>query len=182
MELTINKKGYQRSSYKRKGYCYMKKGKRICVSPTKVKATKVSPTKYKIKDIGAKGKSKKPKGIPKLKKGRMSSEVKRILKKDIQPTNVTKTQWKKIFRKSKIPAKSWLGMFGTQIARRKYAKKGSPRYKNKMAFQKAINVLADVKEKALIPRKAIAKWKSLPPNVRARLMPERSKKNLKNVV
>jgi len=180
-QLTVQREGYYRRPYVRKGYCYTRNNKRICVPSVRIGRTRVPATTYKIRDIGAKGRSKKPKGVPKLKKGRMSREIARILKKDISPTDLTKNQWKKIFRKTKIPARSWLGMLGTQVARRKYAKKGSPRYKNKLAFMKAISVLADVKEKALVPREAIAKWKSLPPSVRARLMPERSKRKLKEI-
>jgi len=63
-KLLVHKKGYVRKAHHRKGYV-RKDGVRV--KPTKVKASKVSPTTYEMVDRGARGRGKKI--IPTLKRG-----------------------------------------------------------------------------------------------------------------
>jgi len=170
--LRIQRKAYARKSYKRKGFTMVRAGKRIRIKPTSVKATRVPATKFYRKDIGAVGRSKRPAGVPDLKKGRMSREVAKALGYAKAPTKLTNAEWKKVFRKSQVSGKAWLGMLGTQVARRKFATPSMDgRLPTKRAFQRAIGVLAQ--ERTLTPKEAIRAWKMMPSAERARRMPER---------
>jgi len=154
--LKVQRSGYKRRKYHRKGF----KRDHIYVPPTTVKATYVPPTTYYMKDIGEVGRSKEPyKGASKLKKGRMTEEIRKILGYPKRATELTASEWRKVFLGSKLSPRTWAGMILTQVARRKYAEKGSERYKDKLAFKKAFRILSDVHD--LTPREAIEKWKSM---------------------
>lgn len=166
--LKVQRKAYTRKAHGRKGF----RKDSIAVKPTMVKRAKVPATTYTIKDIGAKGRSKPPfKGAEKLKKGRMTQEIASVLGYDKSPTDLLASEWRNVFLFTKISPKAWAGMLLTQVARRKYAKVGTPRFENRKRFRRAFNILADVHD--LTPRKAIAKWKSMSPKARALAMPER---------
>jgi len=180
-KLKIDRKAYTRKAHRRKSYVKdVKKGRGVKlkrIPATTVKKTRVPRTRFLRKDIGAKGRSPRPKGVPKLKKGRMTRAVAKALGYEKRPTDLTGKEWKRVFDRSGISGRSWLGMLGTQVARRKYAKIGTVRAKNKKAFQKAISVLAKSREGQLIPREAIRKWsKVMTPRQRALAMPERGAK------
>jgi hypothetical protein len=131
----------------------------------KVKPSKVGAGTYYRKDIGALGRSKRPAGVPALKKGRMTMEVQRHLGYAKKPTKLTEAEWRKVFRGSELSGKSWLGMLTTQIARRKFCDSAS-RCEAKRAFIKAVNVLAQ--ERDLTPLLAVRKWKSMSHAARVR--------------
>lgn len=146
-KLKVDRKAYVRKAHKRKSYVKdVKPGrgvKRKRIPETKVKKARVPRTIYLMKDIGKKGRTPKPKGVPKLRKGRMTRAIVRSLGYSKPATQLTKKEWEKVFKKSNISGRSWLGMLGTQVARRKYARKGTARFTHKHAFQKGIKVLKD---------------------------------------
>jgi hypothetical protein len=142
------KRGYARKAYKRKGG--------IKVPATKIKPFCVPRTRFYIKDIGAVGRSLRPRGMSDLKKGRMKYAVFKALGYEKHPSALTEAEWRRVFEKSGITGRSWLGMLATQVARRKYAKTGE-RKKQKTAFQKAIAVLRKERKGELIPVEAIRK-------------------------
>jgi len=142
------KRGYARKAYKRKGG--------VKVSATKIKPFCVPRTKFYIKDIGAVGRSLRPRGMPDLKKGRMKYAVFKALGYEKRPSALTEAEWRRVFERSGITGRSWLGMLATQVARRKFAKEPK-RAEAKRAFQKAIKVLRKERKGELIPVEAIRK-------------------------
>ena len=151
--MKVSRKGYKRRGYHRKGFLRDS----IHVPPTEVKAAKVPKTTFFIKDIGAVGRAKEPyKGAAKLKKGKMTKEVARVLGYEKVPTELTVAEWERVFRGTRFAPKAWLGMLNTQIARRRFSTaEQDGRYPAKVAFQKAVGILARVRD--LTPREAIRK-------------------------
>jgi len=56
--LTVKRKGYARRGYARRGFTAVRDGL-VKIPPTKVRASRVPPTTFKIKDVGAVGRGKK---------------------------------------------------------------------------------------------------------------------------
>jgi hypothetical protein len=142
------KKGYARKAYKRRGG--------IRVPATRVKAHCVPHTSFYIRDIGAVGRSRMPAGMRPLKKGRMTFAVEKALGYAKHPSELSGTEWRKVFDRSGITGRAWLGMLATQIARRKFAKEPK-RAEAKKAFQKAIAILKEERKGELVPVEAIRK-------------------------
>jgi len=57
--IIVRKKGYTRKGYRRKAYSYYRNGKKINVSSTYVKPSRVKPTTYRMVDKGKPGKTPK---------------------------------------------------------------------------------------------------------------------------
>jgi len=176
--LMVRRKAHRRKSYIKD----VKRGKGVKLK--RIPATRVKGATFTIRDIGARGRSIRPRGVPQLKKGRMTEEIERVLGRGKIATELSDKEWAEVFRKTKIPAREWLGMLGTQVARRKYAGKDEPkRLANRKRFERAISILAREKKGKLIPKEAIYKWsKVMTPRERALAMPERGKRKLAEVV
>jgi hypothetical protein len=142
------KRGYARKAYRRKGG--------IKVPATKVKPHCIPHTRFYIKDIGAVGRSRMPAGMRPLKKGRMTYAVGKALGYEKRPSELTGAEWRRVFERSGITGRSWLGMLATQVARRRFAKEPK-RAEAKEAFQKAIAILKEERKGELVPVEAIRK-------------------------
>jgi hypothetical protein len=151
-KLLVHKKAYCKKGYARKAY--KRKGTRI--PATRVKPHCVPRTSFYIRDIGAIGRSKVPAGMRPLKKGRMTYAVQKALGYAKHPSELSGAEWKKVFERSGITGRAWLGMLATQVARRKFAKEPE-RAKAKRAFQKAIAILKEERKGELVPVEAIRK-------------------------
>jgi hypothetical protein len=151
-KLLVHKKAYCKRGYARKAY--KRKGTRI--PATRVKPHCVPRTSFYIRDIGAVGRSKMPAGMRPLKKGRMTYAVKKALGYEKRPSELTGAEWRRVFERSGITGRAWLGMLATQVARRKFAKEPK-RAEAKEAFQKAIAILKEERKGELVPVEAIRK-------------------------
>ena len=152
-KLLVHRKAHCKKGYHRKAYT-RKHG--IHVPATHVKPFCVGSTSFHIRDIGAVGRSKMPAGMRPLKHGRMTMAVARALGYAKHPSELTTSEWKKVFDKSGVSGRAWLGMLATQVARRKFAKTGE-RAEAKKAFQRAIKVLKEERKGELVPIEAIRK-------------------------
>jgi hypothetical protein len=152
-KLVVHRKAYCKKGYHRKAYT---KKRGIHVPATHVKPHCIGSTSFRIRDIGAVGRSRMPAGMRPLKHGRMTYAVARALGYAKHPSELTATEWKKVFDRSGVGGRAWLGMLATQVARRKFAKSGE-RAEAKKAFQKAIAILKEERKGELIPVEAIRK-------------------------
>jgi hypothetical protein len=143
--------GYERKPYKR-----CKKKKCIRIPATSVSPHCVPASTFYIKKVGAPYRSVAPAGMRPLKKGRMTYAVVKALGYEKRPSELSIAEWRRVFERSGISGRSWLGMLATQVARRRFAKEPK-RAEAKKAFQKAIAILKEERKGELVPVEAIRK-------------------------
>ncbi len=165
-KLVVHRKGYVRRPHLR--HAYRRKDGTL-VKATHVKETRVPPTTFEIKDVGAKGRGKKLFEVHKGKMTKVALEA-GLLEAGQHIGELSLTKLKKLadLLVKKYGAKSAKGMFQAQELFRKRMKDG---FRTKMA--KIREYIGDKYSKQLVPEKAIQKWKSMSPAARAKVMPER---------
>ena len=154
--LLVHRKAYCKMGYERKPYKRCKKKKCVRIPATSVSPHCVPSSTFYIKKVGAPYRSVAPAGMKPLKKGRMTYAVERALGYMKRPTQLTESEWRKVFERSGITGRAWLGMLATQVARRRFAKEPK-RAEAKKAFQKAIAILKEERKGELVPTEAIRK-------------------------
>lgn len=164
-KLTVHRKGYVKKGYKRKAY--VRKGG-IKVKAATVKKTKVPPTTFKIKDVGARGRGKKV--ILIKNKGALRNLGYSLNK----PANIRHKALSKAVEKYGA-ARVWRRLHAQVQLREEAGVPGAkPRANVRKAWIKFRNDRDWVKKTfkpKLTPSKAIKKWKSMShaQRVRARM-------------
>lgn len=154
--LLVHRKAYCKLGHERKSFVKCKRKKCVRIPATHVSPSCTEATSFYIKKVGSPFRSVAPAGMKPLKKGRMTYAVGKALGYEKRPSELTGAEWRRVFERSGITGRSWLGMLATQVARRKFAKEPK-RAEAKEAFQKAIAILKEERKGELVPVEAIRK-------------------------